>query len=168
MNLSLSPPQQNSVTADGLLVTTRLPNQNLKRMNSDSLWAQLPAKMDRQGNLFDVTIGRFRRCGESFSLRKLVFIGPWAGNSPWLRLGVFAGLHGDEPSGVYALMELARELHEAPELARGLEIHFYPLCNPSGFVDNTRSLRGGTDMNREFWLNSCEPEVQLASEEGLI
>lgn len=140
-------------------------SRNRERRSLAALWQQLPAKADRQGNLFDVSLGTFERCGESFELRKVTFIGPCAGGTPWLRLGIFAGLHGDEPSGVHALIALIAELQDAPELARGLEIHFYPVCNPSGYVDKTRWLRGGPDMNREFWQNSSAPEVRILEKE---
>lgn len=135
------------------------------RRSLDSLWSALPPRPDRAGNLFEVPLGCFNRCGEQFPLQKVVFIGPSTGGAPWLRLGLFAGLHGDEPSGVHAIVELLRELHEAPELARGLELHCYPVCNPSGYVDRSRWLRGGPDLNREFWRDSTEPEVRILEAE---
>lgn len=140
---------------------SRQPPRSRERQSIEALWRRLPRTSARRGNLFEVPLGGFSRCGESFDLRKFVVIGSTGGESPWLRIGVFSGIHGDEPSGIHALVALIDELHENPELARGLEVHFYPVCNPSGYVDGTRWLRGGPDMNREFWKNSAEPEVRI-------
>jgi murein peptide amidase A len=45
------------------------------------------------------------------------------------------------------------------------QLWLYPVCNPSGYADGTRQSRGGRDLNREFWKNSAEPEVQLLERE---
>lgn len=126
----------------------------------DDLWEVIPPKCDRSGNLFDINLGQFQRCGGTFTVRKFVFIGPVGGDG-WLRLGLFAGMHGDEPAGCHALVWLLASLHEEPIHAQGLELHVYPVCNPSGYEDRTRWARGGPDLNREFWINSSEPEVRL-------
>ena len=52
-------------------------------------------------------------------------------------------------------------LKKNPELAKGYALFIYPLCNPTGFEDNTRHSRNGQDLNRQFWKASAEPEVQL-------
>jgi hypothetical protein len=44
-------------------------------------------------------------------------------------------------------------------------LSFYPVCNPTGFEDNTRHSRAGKDLNREFWRNSAQPEVRLLQAE---
>ena len=78
-----------------------------------------------------------------------------------IRIGVFAGIYGDEPEGVRALAQLARLLESRPDLARGYCLFLYPVCNPTGLEDCTRHSRSGKDLNREFWRNSSEPEVRL-------
>lgn len=134
------------------------------RRSVSNLWERLPRALDRAGNLFEKDLGGFSRCQDSFNLRKFVFIGT-AASDTWLRLGVFAGIHGDEPAGSHALVSLLEELHDEPILAAGLEIHAYPVCNPSGYEDGTRWARGGPDLNREFWAQTKEPEVHLLQEE---
>ncbi len=94
------------------------------------------------------------------SLPKYLFTGPGDRGS-YLRVGIFAGVHGDEESGVLAAVELLERLHADPELARGYELFIYPVCNPEGFSDGTRWTRGGLDLNREFWKGSGEILVQL-------
>lgn len=84
-----------------------------------------------------------------------------------IKVGIFAGIHGDEPSGVHALCDLVRMLEAVPALARQFELHLYPLCNPTGFEDGSRQSRSGKDLNREFWRGSLEPEVALLESEIL-
>ena len=81
------------------------------------------------------------------------------------KIGIFAGIHGDEPAGILGLMDFVRELDEHPELGREFLLHLYPLCNPSGYLAGTRGSSSGKDLNREFWRGSKEPEVQLLEEE---
>jgi hypothetical protein len=84
---------------------------------------------------------------------------------PRIQIGIFAGIHGDEPASVLGLIDFVRELNEMPELGREFQIWLYPLCNPAGFTDGTRHSRSGLDLNRDFWKNSDEPEVKLLEEE---
>ena len=82
-----------------------------------------------------------------------------------LRVGIFAGIHGDEPEAVLGLVDLVRGLNARPEVARDYRLFIYPVCNPGGLVDGTRHSRSGLDLNREFWQNSAEPEVRLLEAE---
>jgi murein peptide amidase A len=97
-------------------------------------------------------------------LPRYLFVGPKGGDEP-LRLGIFAGVHGDEPEGIHALVQFLTLLEEQPELAAGYSIFAYPVCNPTGVEDGTRHSRSGKDLNREFWRGSSEPEVRLLQSE---
>jgi len=108
--------------------------------------------------------GAFEHAGRRYSLPRYLFLGPRGGGDA-LRIGVFAGIHGDEPQGALALARFARRLEEKPELAQGYALFLYPLCNPTGLEDGTRCSRTGRDLNREFWKGSPEPEVQLLETE---
>lgn len=83
------------------------------------------------------------------------------------KIGIFAGIHGDEPAGVHALCDLVEALEELAPMARQYAIHVYPLCNPTGYEDGTRHSRSGKDLNREFWRGSLESEVQILEREIL-
>ena len=96
---------------------------------------------------------------------RLVFGRP--GEKADFKIGIFAGVHGDEPAGVLALCDFVRALESSPIRGRGYELHVYPLINPTGYEDGTRHSRVGKDLNREFWRNSPEPEVQLIEREIL-
>lgn len=109
----------------------------------------------------------FWKCGEDrYWLPRLIFRGAHEGASP-IRIAIFAGIHGDEPAGVEALVDFLRAMEENPFLFRAYRIHIYPLCNPTGYEDGSRNSRSGKDLNREFWRGSLEPEVALIERELL-
>jgi hypothetical protein len=105
---------------------------------------------------------------ERYWLPRLVFRGAQETGEETIRLAIFAGLHGDEPAGVHALVDLLRVLEADPFMGRAYRIHIYPLCNPTGFEDGTRHSRSGADLNREFWRGSLEPEVAIIERELLL
>ena len=74
-------------------------------------------------------------------------------------MGIFAGLHGDEPAGMLACRELVAWAAQKPAELLGYEVHIYPECNPSGCQARTRESHCGLDLNREFWRGSAQPEV---------
>jgi len=108
-------------------------------------------------------LGHFERDGRAYSLPRSTFSSPSTPEP--IRIGVFATIHGDEPAGAFAVSEFVKQLSTEPEAAEGFELRMYPLCNPTGFEDNTRQSRTGPDLNREFWKNSSEPEVQILENE---
>jgi murein peptide amidase A len=105
----------------------------------------------------------FESNGESYSLPRLT-VGASRGSDP-IRLGIFAAIHGDEPAGALGVVRLLLELAQLPEWASNYQITAYPICNPTGFEDNTRESRRGKDLNREFWNGSEEPEVRILEAE---
>jgi murein peptide amidase A len=106
----------------------------------------------------------FENGSDTYELPRYLFIGPKGGDDP-LRIGIFAGMHGDESECVYALVQFLCLLEGEPELASGYRLFAYPVCNPTGFEDSTHGSRSGKDLNREFWRNSSEPEVKLLESE---
>src|SRR6266404_4279404 len=59
---------------------------------------------------------KFEAGGQAFELPRYLFIGPKGGGEP-IRVGLFAGIHGDEPEGVHALVSFLGRLEAQPELA---------------------------------------------------
>ncbi len=83
----------------------------------------------------------------------------------WERMGdgplvyVSAGIHGDEPAGPLALLEMMR---------RGVfenDIHWLicPALNPEGLAGGTRENAGGMDLNRDY-LRKESREVRAHAE----
>src|SRR5471032_1860344 len=52
---------------------------------------------------------KFEVNGESYELPRYLFVGPRGGDTP-IRVGIFAGVHGDEPEGVHALVQFVQLL----------------------------------------------------------
>jgi protein MpaA len=84
---------------------------------------------------------------------------------PRMQVGIFAGIHGDEPAGILGLIDFLHDLEAEPWLGQGYELWIYPVCNPGGCIDGTRLSRSGLDLNREFWRGSEQPEVRLLERE---
>lgn len=81
------------------------------------------------------------------------------------KFAIFAGIHGDEEAGTLAAFELIRWASEQPGELHDYELHIYPVCNPTGRRASTRHSSNGLDLNRQFWSESDEPEVQYLESE---
>jgi hypothetical protein len=110
--------------------------------------------------------GTFNHEGREHEILCARIVGADAGHDP-IRLGLFAGIHGDEPAGCAALVELAAALAADPARAAGYELFLYPVVNPVGCERGTRVNHKGKDLNREFWRKSGEAEVQAIEAELL-
>jgi Succinylglutamate desuccinylase / Aspartoacylase family len=71
------------------------------------------------------------------------------------RIYISTGIHGDEPAGPLAALQLVHE-NRWPEHA---EIFLVPCLNPAGFPLNKRENADGVDMNRDY-RNSKSTEVR--------
>jgi hypothetical protein len=142
----------------------RQPAARSARRSLETLTAPLDEIARHSTSLSVCTPGWFDLAGQSVALPRYPFLGPQGGAEP-LRIGIFAGIHGDEPAGPFALLRFVRLLEEKPDIARGYCLFLYPVCNPTGFEDNTHHNRNGEDLNREFWGNSRQPEVRLLESE---
>lgn len=134
------------------------------RRSISDLLAPLERTGARSTSLIPNHGATFESGGQRHELPRYLFIGGKGGGEP-LRIGIFAGVHGDEPEGVHALLKFVSLLERQPELATGYCLFLYPVCNPTGFEDRTRLSRSGKDINREFWRGSTEPEVRLLQSE---
>lgn len=70
------------------------------------------------------------------------------------RVYLSAGIHGDEPAGPLALLELLR----AGFFTADFHWSLCPALNPSGLLAATRENVSGVDLNRDYWLRGS-PEV---------
>ena len=62
------------------------------------------------------------------------------------RLYISTGIHGDEPAGPLAALQLLRE----NAWPAGLDLWLCPCLNPTGFQVNRRENREGLDLNRQY------------------
>lgn len=78
----------------------------------------------------------------------------WGKPGPGPRIYLSAGIHGDEPAGPLALLELLQSgFFDYPA-----HWSLCPALNPSGLAAGTRENASGIDLNRDYWLRSS-PEV---------
>jgi hypothetical protein len=108
-------------------------------------------------------LGSFSIGDAAYSLPRFVFRGPNSADP--ICIGLFSAIHGDEPAGALAAAAFLRQLSDDPLIAENFHLSVYPICNPTGFEDNTRHSRRGRDLNREFWRASPEPEVEILEHE---
>jgi murein peptide amidase A len=108
-------------------------------------------------------LGAYEIGAENYSLPRFTLRGPNSGDP--IRIGIFAAIHGDEPAGALAASKFLLDLANAAEIAENFLLQVYPICNPTGFEDNTRCSRRGRDLNREFWRASVEPEIVILEHE---
>jgi murein peptide amidase A len=132
------------------------------RRSLEKLLAPLDRLARQSSHFLGQSVGSFESDGHLHTMPRYVFLGE--GSDP-IRIGLFAGIHGDEPEGVHALVDFLRLLAAHPERAAGYCLYVYPVNNPTGFEDRTRESREGHDLNREFWRNSAPPEVRFLEED---
>jgi len=148
------------VVAGSTVASRQIP----ERRPLDRLLSQLDQLAENSEHLIKRPFGQFTSHGQNYSLPRYIYLGPQGGGD-LIRIGIFATIHGDEPEGALALTRFVAALEKNPELAKGYCLFLYPVCNPTGFEDNTRHSRSGKDLNREFWRDSAEPEVRLLETE---
>lgn len=130
----------------------------------DRLLAHFENIAGNSSQLLAKSLGQFESDGQTYWLPRYLILGPQGGVDT-IRLGIFAAINGDEPEGAFALLRLAGYLEQFQSLARGYALFLYPVCNPTGFEDNTARARRGTDLNAEFWNNSSAPELRSLESE---
>jgi hypothetical protein len=85
---------------------------------------------------------------------------------------VWAGMHGNETTGVFALLGLIDLFQKKNRLLEGWTMRMIVVANPDAYVRYTRRNGLGIDMNRDFrafetlesskligWIKSFEPEI---------
>lgn len=130
----------------------------------DASLAPLDAIVPSSVNLLSNRSGGSPTSMDEISIPRYVFIGPKGGDDA-IRLGLFAGIHGDEPEGTLALVQFLRWLDLHPGHTTGYCLWIYPVCNPTGFERASRFTADGVDLNREFWRGSRRPEVRFLEAE---
>lgn len=139
------------------------PHQNTaiarpKPRQIERLLAPLNQIAERSPDFITRPLGEFESDGQQYTLPRYIYLGQRGGGDV-IRIGIFATIHGDEPEGALALGRFFAELDKNAEIGTGYALYVYPICNPTGFEDNTRHSRSGKDLNREFWTESREPEI---------
>jgi len=77
-----------------------------------------------------------------------------------LRVCVGAGIHGDEPAGVEAVLQWLEGLPERGPCLPAAELVIFPCLNPSGYERNRRINDDGIDLNRQYKSPRAPIEVR--------
>lgn len=67
---------------------------------------------------------------------------------------ISSGIHGDEVSGPYAILEMLRR----PDFFAAFDTTLFPILNPDGLIKNLRENSDGIDLNRDY-RNSKSAEI---------
>jgi murein peptide amidase A len=103
--------------------------------------------------------------GKTYPLLKLVSRSASSPYAVQVPICLVAGVHGDEPDGILAALELARRFARSPQLISNYLLTIYPCVNPIGYERMTRENGNGKDLNREFFRESHEQEVVIMEHE---
>ncbi|MBI5745969.1 MAG: M14 family metallocarboxypeptidase [Nitrospirae bacterium] len=74
---------------------------------------------------------------------------------------ISAGIHGDEPAGVEAVIRFLKDISQGSPILRSVNITLFPCNNPYGYEAGQRSNGNGNDLNREFRRKRPDAEVLL-------
>jgi len=77
------------------------------------------------------------------------------------RIFLSAGIHGDEPAGVEAILTFLEYFHEYEVLFEGVAATILPCDNPFGYERNTRENADGLDLNQQFQNQDSIQEICL-------
>ncbi|HWC60312.1 MAG TPA: hypothetical protein VHC44_11515 [Verrucomicrobiae bacterium] len=135
-----------------------------ERRPVERLLAPLDAVAESSPRFISKSLGQFENGGRTYTLPRFVYLGAKGGGDT-IRIGILATIQGDEPEGSLALARLVDVLESNPEIAKGYALFLYPVCNPTGFEDNTSYSRTGKNLDQEFWKNTAEPEVRYLQSE---
>jgi murein peptide amidase A len=152
------PPTRPSSLPEGHGILDLLPSE------SRGLLEPLVRLAEASEHLASGYVGAFSDDGRHYAIPRFAFLGPRGGGDT-MRVGLFAGLRGDERTGPAALVELLHRLEADPQLATGYHVYVYPIGNPTGFEDRTELTRSGHDLTREFWRGSAAPEAYYLERE---
>jgi hypothetical protein len=74
---------------------------------------------------------------------------------------LLAGVHGNEPAGVQALLSLATRLHDRPEAFADRRYVIVPLANPWGWQRDLRHNGDNRDLSRQFVAGDAQESRAL-------
>lgn len=118
------------------------------------------------GGTYSELAARWRRLSERAGLHvreltsegRKTLLGIELGDPSLPAIAIAAGVHGDEPAGPWALLELV----ESDALDGRLCYRILPCMNPTGFDARTRESERGADVNRSFGGNGGTREARAA------
>ncbi len=139
----------------------------LKHANSGSRAATVLDRLDKlsrtREHLFSTPISTAAHRKLS-QIPRYVFVGDQPGETE-IRLGIFAGLRGDDNAGPKAVAAFIDDLVAFPYLGSAFRIYAYPIVNPVSFETETPFTQSGGYLVNEIWRKTNSPEAYLIERE---
>jgi hypothetical protein len=113
-------------------------------------WSEVDEAIDAlpaAGRLTKVVLGTVEYRGKAYPMHLLSFAARGPDRPRVLLVG---SIHGSEPAGGRALLELADEMARDPALIADAAVDIVPIANPWGWVHGYRYTGNGEDINRDF------------------
>jgi hypothetical protein len=113
-------------------------------------WSEVEAAieaLDGPKRLSKSVLGTIAYRGKAYPVHLLSFAASGADRPRVLLVG---SIHGTEPAGGRALLELAGEMAGSPSLLADVAVDVVPIANPWGWVHGYRYTGNGEDINRDF------------------
>jgi hypothetical protein len=107
-----------------------------------------------------VNLGELETADGRYPFYHLTLKGAEAGDPETRPVYIGAGIHGDEPGGVWAVLEFLKRYSSLPDLYQRFNFSILPCTNPFGYEHNTRQNSDGIDLNRQFRHAAPPAEVQ--------
>jgi hypothetical protein len=107
-----------------------------------------------------VELGAVETARRRYPFYHLTLSGATTGNPQTRAVYIGGGIHGDEPAGVWAVLEFLRRYKTLPDHYHHFDYTILPCTNPFGYEHNTRWNAAGIDLNRQFRSPSPPIEVQ--------
>lgn len=112
-----------------------------------NLEARLSHIVDSSGRLSIRSIGRVEYDSFSAPVRLVTF----TPREPlFYHVLVVGGIHGNEPAGVEAVLDLIQTVAGSPGKYNSMAFDFIPCVNPWGWAHDIRFNQNGRDINRDF------------------
>jgi murein peptide amidase A len=105
-------------------------------------------------------LGTVRAGSDFYPVYHLTLRGAKSGNPEGRPVYIGGGIHGDEPGGVWAVLEFLKRYPALPDSYQQFEFSVLPCTNPFGYEHGTRENAAGTDLNRQFRNPAPPAEVQ--------
>jgi len=124
-------------------------------------WSEVEAAIDAlpvAKRLTNSVLGTVEYRGKAYPVHLLSFA---AGGSDRARVLLVGSIHGTEPAGGRALLELAAEMAGDPSLLAGMAVDIVPIANPWGWVHGYRYTGNGADINRDFASSRTQESALL-------
>jgi protein MpaA len=98
---------------------------------------------------------------------RYIFVGDQPGESE-IRLGIFAGLRGDDNAGAKAIVEFIDDLVTIPSLGSAFRIYAYPTANPLSYTAGSPRRQTDRTVANETGRKLRFPEAELIEREIFV